>query len=139
MGWEKDMTIRPARLGPAASAPAAVVAQCRVMLDDIAVMADIGVLEAEIGNAQPLFVHVALDVAAPGSDDLAETFDYRAIHAAAQGLGRERIALIETFALRLADHCLADPRVLAAEVRVDKPRAIPGAMARTTLRLARSG
>ncbi len=136
------LTGKPARLVATEreSAPivAPVAAYCQVMLDDIPVHADIGVLSAEIGVQQPLFVHVTLDVTPPEADELDQTFDYRGIHAATQALGQERIALIETFARRLAEHCLADRRVMVAEVRVDKPRAIPGSMARTRIRLTRS-
>ena len=41
----------------------------------------------------------------------------------------EHIALVETFAERVALACLEDHRVLAVKVRVEKPGAIPGAAA----------
>lgn len=108
---------------------------CRVLLEDIEVEADIGMLAAELGVPQPLRLHVALDVVPPSDDDLTQTFDYRDIHACVRTLAGQRIALIETFAMRLAAYCLAHPIVLAAEVRIDKPRAVPGCLAGTKVRI----
>lgn len=108
---------------------------CEVLLDDLTVMADIGALAAEQGVRQPLRIHVALSVVPPLDDDLAQTYDYVAIKRHARELAGQRISLIETFARRLALACLASDLVLAAEVRIEKPLAVPGSMAGTRLRL----
>lgn len=121
-----------------ATRPAKAIGRCSVMLDNIEVMADIGILAAETGVRQPLVLHVRLDVVPPAADHIDETHDYRAIHRAAHDLAEQRIALIETFARRLAERCLANERVLAAEVRVDKPRAVPGCLAAAHVRLSRA-
>ncbi len=124
-------------LGAAASADA-IVGQCSVMLDNIEVMADIGILAAETGVLQPLLLHVRLDVVPPADDHIDQTCDYRDIHSAAHDLAAQRIALIETFARRLAERCLANGRVLAAEVRAEKPLAVPGCLAAAHVRLSRA-
>lgn len=124
-------------LGAIASTDA-IVGQCSVMLDNIEVMADIGILAAETGVRQPLVLHVRLDVVPPTEDHIDQTCDYREIHRAAHDLAEQRIALIETFARRLAERCLANGRVLAAEVRADKPLAVPGCLAAAHVRLSRA-
>jgi len=121
-----------------AAHPAKAIGRCSVMLDNIEVMADIGILAVETGVKQPLVLHVRLDVIPPADDHIDETHDYREIHRAAHDLAEQRIALIETFARRLAERCLANERVLAAEVRVDKPLAVPGCLAATQVRLCRA-
>lgn len=122
---------------PPAQSPTGLAVECGVMLEQIEVMADIGILAAEQGTFQPLVIHVSLAIDPPGEDALERTYDYRAIHRAAHQLAAQRIALIEIFARRLAELCLADPLVRGAEVVVDKPRAVPGALARTRVRLTR--
>lgn len=110
---------------------------CEVLLGEIGVMADIGAYAAEHGVLQPLRLHVALSVVPPRDDDLAQTFDYALIRAYADDLAGQRINLIETFALRLARRCLESDLVMAATVRIDKPRAIPDCRAGTRVRLCR--
>lgn len=83
-----------------------------------------GVLAAERREGQTFVVDVALDVAAPTSDDLAETVDYAALsERLAAVVAGEAVDLIETLAGRLAAVCLEDPRVSRAEVTVHKPEA----------------
>jgi len=124
-------------LGATASANG-IVGQCSVMLDNIEVMADIGILAVETGVRQPLLLHVRLDVVPPTDDHIDQTCDYREIHCAAHDLAEQRIALIETFARRLAERCLANERVLVADVRADKPLAVPGCLAAAHVRLSRA-
>ncbi|WP_206243887.1 dihydroneopterin aldolase [Novosphingobium terrae] len=111
---------------------------CQVLLGDLEVMADIGAFAAEHGVLQPLNIHVTLTIAPPTADDLAETFDYNQIRAHALELAGQRISLIETFAQRLARACLDAPMVTEAEVRIDKPRAVPGCMAGTRVVLGKA-
>lgn len=110
-------------------------ASCQVRLNEMEVMADIGVYESEQGMPQPLLIDVAVTVLPPSRDELSHTFDYTRVRAHALELAGQRIALIETFALRLARMCLADDGVLQAEVRIGKPRAVPGCLASTCVTL----
>jgi 7,8-dihydroneopterin aldolase/epimerase/oxygenase len=114
-----------------------VSATCRVCLSDIEVMADIGVYEEEKGVPQPLLIDVAVHVVPPSTDELSQTFDYTWVRAGALELAAQRIMLIETFAIRLAQMCLTHDAVLQAEVRVSKPRAVPGCLASTCVTLSR--
>lgn len=103
----------------------------KVFVTGVKVQAEIGVYRHEIGRVQPLIVDVELDVPTDASDRLADTFNYEAILQAAQEVAAGgHIHLVETFAHRLADRCLADPRVSRARVRVEKPLALaPDAVA----------
>lgn len=97
----------------------------KVFVTGVKVQAEIGVYRHEIGRVQPLIVDVELDVPTDASDRLADTFNYEAILKAAQDLAAGgHVDLVETFAHRLADRCLADPRVTRARVRIEKPLAL---------------
>lgn len=97
----------------------------KVFVTGLKVQAQIGVYRHEIGRVQPLIVDVELDVPAPAADRLAETVNYETILASAKALAAEgHIDLVETFAHRLAERCLADPRVSRARVRIEKPLAL---------------
>jgi len=78
--------------------------------------------------------------AAAASDDVADTVHYGQLaEALAAVVGGEPVDLIETLAQRLADVCLADPRVEAAEVTVHKPAApIPLSFADVAVTLRRA-
>ena len=108
-----------------------MTALSRVMLRDLEVDADIGYYAHEKGVPQPLIVGIALDLDVErfGDEDLDKTVDYTQLAAHARALAAEHIDLIETFAERLAERCLALPHVLSARVTIDKPKAVPGAMA----------
>jgi dihydroneopterin aldolase len=74
---------------------------------------------------QPLIVDVELEVPTGGAERLADTLNYETILAAAQAVAADgHIALVETYAERLARACLADPRVSRVRVRVEKPLAL---------------
>lgn len=102
-----------------------------------------GVLPHERTYGQRFVVDVALDVdlgEAAASDDLERTIDYGAlasqVHAVIVG---EPVALIETLAGRVLDRCLADPRVVGAEVTVHKPAApVPVVVDEVAVTLRRS-
>lgn len=97
----------------------------KVFVTGVKVQAEIGVYRHEIGRVQPLIVDVELDVPTDASDRLADTFNYEAILQAAQAVAAGgHIALVETFAHRLAERCLDDSRVTRARVRVEKPLAL---------------
>lgn len=86
-----------------------------------------GVLPSERQHGQEFVVDVELEVdtrAAGTSDDLAETVDYATLaDRLAAVVAGEPLNLIEALAARLADVCLADPRVQAVTVDVHKPHA----------------
>lgn len=97
----------------------------KVFVTGVKVQAEIGVYRHEIGRVQPLIVDVELDVPTDASDRLDDTVNYERILEAAQRVaGGGHIALVETFAHRLAAECLADGRVSRARVRVEKPLAL---------------
>ena len=99
----------------------------RISLTGLRVHGRHGVLPAERRDGQEFVVDVALELdlrPAGRSDDLADTVDYGdlALRLAAVVAG-EPVDLLETLAQRLAEMCLADPRVRRAEVTVHKPQA----------------
>ncbi|WP_293677350.1 dihydroneopterin aldolase [uncultured Phenylobacterium sp.] len=97
----------------------------KVFVTGVRVQAEIGVYRHEIGRLQPLIVDVELDAPTDGSDRLADTVNYETILAAAKAVAAEgHMALVETFAHRLAARCMADPRVTQVRVRVEKPLAL---------------
>jgi dihydroneopterin aldolase len=106
-------------------------AMTKVFVTGLKVQAEIGVYRHEIGRVQPLVIDVELDVPSAGAHRLSETLNYETILAAAREIaGGGHIELVETFAERLANACLADPRVTRARVRVEKPLALaPDAVA----------
>lgn len=86
-----------------------------------------GVYEPERRLGQTFRVDAVLDLdtaPAAAGDDLERTVDYaqlaRSLHSVLTG---EAVDLLETLAQRLADVCLADPLVDAAEITVHKPEA----------------
>ena len=103
----------------------------KVFVTGLKVQAEIGVYRHEIGRVQPLVIDVELDVPSAGANRLSETLNYETILASAREIaGGGHIELVETFAERLAQACLADPRVTRARVRVEKPLALaPDAVA----------
>ena len=108
-----------------------------VGIRELTVMADIGVHPHEIGRRQPLVVTAVLWIDPVANDTIDATIDYRDIAAAAETLAAQRIALIETFAHRLAEACLALPTVRRAQVTIDKPQALPSGVASVTTMLDR--
>lgn len=101
----------------------------QVSVSDIRVAAEIGVLSHEHGRRQPLIVNVDLTIVPVGRDQLSETIDYNQVVALAQELADQPIALIETFAQRMAQGCLAHTQVLRADVQVLKPSALTNGLA----------
>ncbi|HEY3868865.1 MAG TPA: dihydroneopterin aldolase [Actinocrinis sp.] len=99
----------------------------RIVLRGVRAQGRHGVYEHERNDGQTFVVDAALYLdtrTAARDDDLAATADYgtiaQKIVAAIEG---EPVNLIETLAARVAEACLADPAVQAAEVTVHKPEA----------------
>jgi dihydroneopterin aldolase len=102
-----------------------LVLTTKVFVTGLTVQAQIGVYRHEIGRVQPLIVDVELDVPTGEAQRLADTINYETILQAAQDVAAEgHIELVETFAHRLAGRCLADPRVVQARIRIEKPLAL---------------
>jgi 7,8-dihydroneopterin aldolase/epimerase/oxygenase len=103
----------------------------KVFVTGLKVQAQIGVYKHEIGRVQPLVIDVELDVPTAGAERLSETLNYETILESARAIAADgHIELVETFAERLGQACLADPRVTQARVRVEKPLALaPDAVA----------
>ncbi|WP_051383198.1 dihydroneopterin aldolase [Bradyrhizobium sp. WSM3983] len=112
------------------------IIQKDVFVRDIRVAADIGVDTHEIGRSQLLLLNVRLAISSSGDDRLSETIDYNEIVAEATALGREHVALIETFAGRLAHSLLTRKHVVEVDVTVTKPSALSNgtASARVVIR-----
>jgi dihydroneopterin aldolase len=100
-------------------------ATTRVFVRGLEVGVEIGVNPDERGRRQPLVVDVSLGVAGEPWRGIAETVNYERIAGHARAIaGEGHIGLVETFAWRLACACLAEPHVVDARVRVEKPQAL---------------
>ena len=120
-------------------------------LRDLVLRADIGVYAQEHGKPQRIRVNVDLGVtddgarpqsrAAVGRDDLTRVVDYAAVAQQVRGIvAGGHVKLVETLAERIAEACLADPRVLLARVRVEKLDILPdGASAGVEVERRRHG
>ena len=109
-----------------------------VRVRDYPVLADIGINPDEVGRRQPLVVTVEIEVATPSITEIGETVDYRQIVAAIDELAAVHVPLIETFAYRIGQKCLAMGDVVGAQISIDKPFAITRGMAGTRVKLQRS-
>jgi dihydroneopterin aldolase len=99
-----------------------------VFVKGLRVEAGIGVYDHEHGRLQPLVIDVSLDLGPAEVHGLADTINYETVAASARRIVAEgHVGLVETFAERLALHCLEDDRVLAVTVRIDKPGALEAA------------
>lgn len=110
----------------------------RMFIRDLVLPAQIGVRADEHGRSQR--VRINLDLAVeddgarpgsrgpasrpnmePGADELGRVVDYgRIVKAVRATVATGHVRLIETLAERLAEICLADPRVALARVTVEK-------------------
>lgn len=98
-----------------------------VFVRDLSVEATVGVHEHEKTGPQPLRISIDLTVSelrGPAQDELEKVVCYEDVVRKVQGIcGEEHVNLIETLAERIASSCLADARVHAVRVRVEKPNA----------------
>lgn len=99
-----------------------------VFVRGLRVEAGIGIYDHEHGRLQTLVIDVTLDLGPAEVHGLADTLNYETVAASARRIIAEgHVGLVETFAERLALHCLEDGRVQAVTVRVDKPGALEAA------------
>ena len=110
---------------PADPSVATRIIVARVFVRGLRIEAEVGVYAHERGRTQPLIVDVELDVTTGHAEHLAQTVNYETIANDARALAAEgQIELVETFAERLAERCLVDPRVTRARGRVETPLAL---------------
>ncbi len=99
----------------------------RIQLSGLRVRGRHGVYDFERRDGQDFLVDATLWLdsrPAAASDDVADTVDYGVLaERIAAVVGGEPVNLIETLAARLAELCMRDERVVAAEVTVHKPQA----------------
>ena len=102
-----------------------------VFLRDLVLPASIGVHSHEHTGTQRVRINVDLGVdddgaralsrPSVGRDDLRRVVDYEGVANAVRAIVASRhVMLVETLAERIAESCLADPRVHLARVRVEK-------------------
>ena len=103
----------------------------KIFVKSLMVEAECGVYAHEKGHRRPLVIDLEVQLDASvrsGTDQLAETVDYDALVAHVRNIASgAHLHLIETFAEKVCDAILVDPRILNVKVRVEKPGAIPGA------------
>ncbi len=113
----------------------APAAKClrRVFVHGLELMASVGIFEVEKRYEQRIIVSIDLDVADDydgHSDRLDRVLDYgRIVESVRTIVGARHFHLIETLAERIAEACLADPRVMLARVQIEKPDIVPGCRA----------
>jgi dihydroneopterin aldolase len=112
--------------------------QFNIFVRALRIEAEIGCYPQEHGRTQPLIVDVELELEPGPVERLSDTVDYDRVVTAARDIAAAgHIGLVETYASRLAQACLAEPRVTRVNVQVEKPEAVPGAVAGVRLSLSR--
>jgi dihydroneopterin aldolase len=102
----------------------------RIFVSRLELMASVGIFEVERRYEQRVHVSVDLDVVDDYdgvSDRLQDVLDYGSIVESVRDIvAQKHFNLIETLAERIAEACLADPRVEIARIAVAKPDIVPG-------------
>ena len=102
-----------------------------VFLRDLVLAAHIGVYPHEHAAPQRVRINVDLGVtddgcrplsrAPVGRDELSRVVDYEVVADTVRGIvDAGHVRLVETLAERIAEACLADPRIRLARIRVEK-------------------
>lgn len=95
-----------------------------IFVRDFVIDCHIGVYAEEKGVTQKVRISVEAALAASvraGRDDMDEVPSYADIIDGIEAIAATgHINLVETFAERIAAHCLADPRIARARVRIEK-------------------
>lgn len=107
------------------------MATTRIFIQNLELLARIGIHGHEQGMPQPVRINVELEAeASPREDRVEEVVDYETIaNAIREIIASGHINLAETLAERIAAMCLSDARVGKARVRVEKLHALQGAEA----------
>lgn len=102
-----------------------------VFVRDLEIIALLGVHEHEKRKAQRIIVNIDLAVRedlANLADDIKNVVSYETVVKRVEAIvAQGHVHLVETLAERIAEACLADERVSAARVRIEKPDIIPNA------------
>ena len=134
---EADLDIE-ALARPQAVLAAGAAATTLVRIRDLPLSAVIGINPDELGRRQPLIVSIELTLAADRVETLDQSVDYRRIAAEAEKLAENHVTLIEVFAHRLAQRCLALGPVLDVDISICKPQALVRGTASVSVRMAAS-
>jgi methylenetetrahydrofolate dehydrogenase (NADP+)/methenyltetrahydrofolate cyclohydrolase len=97
----------------------------RILVRDLDLMASIGVYAHEEADRQPIRVNLELE-AERGGEGLGVVCYAEAAERVRALVAAGHIRLVEELAERIAESCLADTRVHAARVRVEKLNAVTG-------------
>lgn len=109
-----------------------------VFVRELQLQAEIGCYPEERGRTQPLVVDIEMTLDEGPIAQLTDTVNYGAVAEAARAVAASgHIGLVETFAERVAQACLEHARVRRVRVRVEKPQALPDAVAGVELTLER--
>jgi dihydroneopterin aldolase len=104
----------------------------KIFINGLQVDVECGVYAFEKGTKRPLIIDIEVLVEADVrglNDDLAHTVDYDILAAHVHEVaGAGHLNLIETFATRVVDRILRDPRILGVRLRVEKPGSVVGAI-----------
>lgn len=95
----------------------------RLVVRDLDVACLIGVYDRERGKPQRLRINMEVAVRPPSAydDDFTGVVDYSAVlKRIREAVADSRVFLLETLADRILQLCFAEPRVLAARVRIEK-------------------
>jgi 7,8-dihydroneopterin aldolase/epimerase/oxygenase len=102
-----------------------------VFVRDLEIIALLGVHEHEQRKAQRIIVNIDLSVREGSGDlvdDIKNVVSYEVVVRRVETIvAQGHVHLVETLAERIAEACLADERVSAARVRIEKPDIIPNA------------
>lgn len=97
----------------------------RVFVRDLEILASVGIFEVEVRYEQRIIVALEVDVIDTYdgvSERIGDVYDYGKLVRDTEMLCQSRhFKLIETLAEAIANQCLADARVLAVAVRIEKP------------------
>ena len=99
----------------------------RMFIRDLMLDCWIGIHHFEHDADQQVCINIELtmDHSRPVDDDIANVLDYDDVIAGVKAIiDGGHINLVETLAERIGDFCMAEPGVLHARVRVEKPSAI---------------
>ncbi|MHB1000316.1 MAG: dihydroneopterin aldolase [Armatimonadota bacterium] len=100
----------------------------RILIKDLTVRCIIGVNDDERSDKQDVLINIALtvDLRKPGKTDRFEdTVDYRAIKKQVVAMVEDsHFYLVEALAERIAEICLQNTNVQAAQITVEKPSAL---------------
>jgi dihydroneopterin aldolase/D-erythro-7,8-dihydroneopterin triphosphate epimerase len=100
----------------------------RIHIRDLRLRCIIGIYDEERRDRQDVCINITLHAdlrTAGGSDDIADTVDYKAIKKKIVRLvERSSFLLVEKLAERIAETCLENPAVQRVDVSVDKPGAL---------------